>query len=111
MGECLHSPGSTLTGLLTPLRLTTPFSSGLVRYGLLQSENTHMTTEDTSYAVLSAPEMDGMFTATAVTEPELLDQCRALVYAITELTNSTARDCLTWLLMERLEIMREVADA
>ncbi len=29
-----------------------------------------MTTEDTSYAVLSAPEMDGMFTATAVTEPE-----------------------------------------
>ncbi|MBN1085000.1 hypothetical protein JNO12_08480 [Erwinia aphidicola] len=55
--------------------------------------------------------MDGMFTATAVTEPELLDQCRALVYAIIELTNSTARDCLTWLLMERLEIMREVADA
>lgn len=61
-----------------------------------------MTTENTSYAVLSAPEMDGMFTATAVTEPELLDQCRALVYAITELTNPTARDCLTWLLMERL---------
>lgn len=107
----MRSPGSALTGLSILLRLATPFDSGVVRYGLPQSENINMTTEDTSYAVLSAPEMDGMFTATAVTEPELLDQCRALVYAITELTNSTARDCLTWLLMERLEIMREVADA
>ncbi|MCX8964982.1 hypothetical protein EHW66_08160 [Erwinia psidii] len=51
-----------------------------------------------------------MFTATDISEPELLDQCRALVFAITELTNTTARDCLTWVMMERVELLRQKMD-
>ncbi|MCX8959433.1 hypothetical protein [Erwinia psidii] len=58
----------------------------------------------------SAQCLDGMFTATDISQPELLDQCRALVFAITELTNTVARDCLIWILMERVELLRDKMD-
>lgn len=36
---------------------------------------------------------------------ELCDQCRALAFAITELTHPVARDVLHWILVERLDML------
>ena len=36
---------------------------------------------------------------------ELCDQCRALAFAITELTHPIARDILLWVLVERLDML------
>ncbi|WP_455811350.1 hypothetical protein [Pseudomonas graminis] len=36
---------------------------------------------------------------------ELCDQCRALAFAITELTDPIARDIMTWILVERVDML------
>lgn len=36
---------------------------------------------------------------------ELCDQCRALAFAITELTDPIARDIMLWILVERVDML------
>lgn len=48
---------------------------------------------------------DGIYDYTPLETTELCDQCRALAFAITELTHPIARDILLWVLVERIEML------
>lgn len=41
---------------------------------------------------------------------ELLEHCRALAFAITELNNSMVRDTLHWILVERLNALHDLME-
>lgn len=47
----------------------------------------------------------GMAYTSILETNELCDQCRALAFAITELTHPIARDVLLWILVERLDLL------
>lgn len=46
---------------------------------------------------------DGLYDATPLTADELCDQCRALVFTITETCNPIAKELLNFILWERLD--------
>ena len=46
-----------------------------------------------------------MFDCTPLTLDELADQCRALTHAVIELDNPVAKEVLTFVLAERLELL------
>ncbi|MFJ5362259.1 hypothetical protein ACIPUG_15095 [Pectobacterium sp. CHL-2024] len=46
-----------------------------------------------------------MFDSTPLTLDEIADQCRALTHAVIELDNSVAKEVLTFVLAERLELL------
>ena len=51
-----------------------------------------------------------MFDNTPLTQEELLDQCRALAYAIIELQESQAKEILMFILTERLHALHCVQE-
>ncbi|MFJ5457607.1 hypothetical protein [Pectobacterium sp. CHL-2024] len=46
-----------------------------------------------------------MFDSTPLTLDEIADQCRALTHAVIELDNPVAKEVLTFVLAERLELL------
>ncbi|XYQ57106.1 hypothetical protein ACS91J_05020 [Pectobacterium carotovorum] len=46
-----------------------------------------------------------MFDSTPLTLDEITDQCRALTHAVIELDNPVAKEVLTFVLAERLELL------
>lgn len=46
-----------------------------------------------------------MFDSTPLTLDEIADQCRALTHAVIELNNPVAKEVLTFVLAERLELL------
>lgn len=48
---------------------------------------------------------EGIYDYTPLETTELCDQCRALAFAITELTHPIGRDILLWVLVERIEML------
>ncbi|WP_225088080.1 hypothetical protein U1R68_19165 [Pectobacterium colocasium] len=46
-----------------------------------------------------------MFDSTPLTLDEIADQCRALTHAVIELDNPMAKEVLTFVLAERLELL------
>lgn len=55
--------------------------------------------------------VDGLYDATPLAADELCDQCRALVFAITELSNPVAKELLNFILWERLDQLYQTLDA
>lgn len=41
---------------------------------------------------------------------EILDHCRALAFAITEINNAMVRDTLHWILVERLNALHDLME-
>ncbi|MFZ1874819.1 MAG: hypothetical protein WAU54_18890 [Chania sp.] len=52
-----------------------------------------------------------MYDPTPLTLQELIDQCRALAYAIIELNNPLAKELLTFILWERLNQLDQSLEA
>ncbi|MCY9848242.1 hypothetical protein [Pectobacterium jejuense] len=52
-----------------------------------------------------------MFDNTPLELEEVIDQCRALVYAIVELSNPEAKEILTFVLAERLNSLHQAFHA
>ncbi|WP_262254047.1 hypothetical protein [Pectobacterium polaris] len=46
-----------------------------------------------------------MFDNTPLEQEEIIDQCRALIYAVIEAKNSQAKEILTFILWERLDCL------
>ncbi|MBP2167951.1 hypothetical protein J2125_001143 [Erwinia toletana] len=51
-----------------------------------------------------------MYDPTPLTIEEIIDQCRALAYAIVELHNPLAKELLTYILWERLNLLNETLE-
>lgn len=51
---------------------------------------------------------EGLFDKTPLEIDELTDQCRALSFAITEITNPVAKEILNFILWERLDVLNDV---
>ena len=54
---------------------------------------------------------DGLYDATPLTAVELCEQCRALVFAMTELANPIAKELLNSVLWERVEQLYQTLTA
>jgi len=54
---------------------------------------------------------DGLYDATPLTAIELCEQCRALVFAMTELANPIAKELLNSVLWERVEQLYQTLTA
>ncbi|ULS51965.1 hypothetical protein [Pectobacterium carotovorum] len=46
-----------------------------------------------------------MFDNTPLEQEEIIDQCRALIYAVIETKNPQAKEILTFILWERLDLL------
>ncbi|MDN5681768.1 MAG: hypothetical protein L0G81_14190 [Ewingella sp.] len=54
---------------------------------------------------------DGLYDATPLTAVELCEQCRALVFAMTELANPIAKELLNSILWERIDQLYQTLTA
>lgn len=54
--------------------------------------------------------MPNLYNNTPLELEEIVDHCRALSYAIVSLDNSQAKDLLTYILCERLEVLYQTLE-
>lgn len=127
-GGAFGLAGCLYAGLLTLLRLTTLFSSGVVGLTTPYKRLPLWLLPFPCFALLLTfilwksiiPLSNGplaflyrrcaMFDNTPLEQEELLDQCRVLVYATMELKDPQVKEILMFILAERLEMLHGVQE-